>query len=77
MKAVITLYSDQLMSLIQEKYPDLEFDFIWLDLIETKEHWEQVNRKKFSELREMPELKRKAIRVFKDGSFDEGTPLEV
>ena len=72
MKADITLTSEQLMKILQEKYPDLRIDWIWFDLMETKEHWESINDKKFKDLNQRPRLKRQVIRIWKDGSFDLG-----
>ena len=70
MKANITLTSEELMEILKEKYPNLQIDWIWFDLKETKEHWESVNNKKFKDLREMPKLKHHAMRIWSDGSFD-------
>jgi uncharacterized phage-like protein YoqJ len=72
-KADITLTSAELMNILKEKYPDLEINWIWFSLEETKEHWESANDKKFKDLRAMPELKKQHIRIWSDGSFDMGS----
>lgn len=71
MKATITVTSAQLIKLLKEKYPDLEIDWIWFDLNDTKEHWEALEGKKLtSERLTAYPLKKLFVRIWEDGSFD-------
>lgn len=65
------------MQMIREKYPDLEIDWIWFDLQDTKDHWEAIEGKRAtSERMTVHPLKKVSVRVWKDGSFDFPTNIK-
>lgn len=73
MRAKFTITGKDIVRMILEKYPYVGFEYLDIVLQETQEHWEKQNRKKFIDLKEMPELKREEIRLYFDGSFTNET----